>query len=148
MTTNLRCSACGVEKACNCKNAMYITAAEYVAMHDDPVNESVREAAERMGVGVMTVQRHRENSGVPNGTPETRPDKRGRAQPTRKPKRKNPTPSEPPPNQRGFFFDCTFDCAQVPEVANSSMISMVLAEGVGFEPTVPLRARRFSRPVP
>jgi hypothetical protein len=24
----------------------------------------------------------------------------------------------------------------------------VLAEGVGFEPTVPLRARRFSRPVP
>jgi len=25
---------------------------------------------------------------------------------------------------------------------------MILAEGVGFEPTVPLRARRFSRPVP
>ena len=24
----------------------------------------------------------------------------------------------------------------------------LLAEGVGFEPTVPLRARRFSRPVP
>jgi hypothetical protein len=24
----------------------------------------------------------------------------------------------------------------------------ILAEGVGFEPTVPLRARRFSRPVP
>jgi hypothetical protein len=24
----------------------------------------------------------------------------------------------------------------------------VLAEGVGFEPTVPLQARRFSRPVP
>jgi hypothetical protein len=24
----------------------------------------------------------------------------------------------------------------------------VLADGVGFEPTVPLRARRFSRPVP
>jgi len=23
-----------------------------------------------------------------------------------------------------------------------------MAEGVGFEPTVPLRARRFSRPVP
>ena len=26
--------------------------------------------------------------------------------------------------------------------------NMILAEGVGFEPTVPLRARRFSRPVP
>jgi hypothetical protein len=24
----------------------------------------------------------------------------------------------------------------------------ILAEGVGFEPTVPLQARRFSRPVP
>ena len=26
--------------------------------------------------------------------------------------------------------------------------STCLAEGVGFDPTVPLRARRFSRPVP
>ena len=26
--------------------------------------------------------------------------------------------------------------------------NILLAEGVGFEPTVPLRARRFSRPVP
>jgi hypothetical protein len=26
--------------------------------------------------------------------------------------------------------------------------SRFLAEGVGFEPTVPLQARRFSRPVP
>jgi len=26
--------------------------------------------------------------------------------------------------------------------------SKVMAEGVGFEPTVPLQARRFSRPVP
>jgi hypothetical protein len=27
-------------------------------------------------------------------------------------------------------------------------IATSLAEGVGFEPTVPLQARRFSRPVP
>jgi hypothetical protein len=27
-------------------------------------------------------------------------------------------------------------------------LMVILAEGVGFEPTVPLQARRFSRPVP
>jgi hypothetical protein len=32
--------------------------------------------------------------------------------------------------------------------ATGGVRSSVLAEGVGFEPTVPLQARRFSRPVP
>jgi hypothetical protein len=32
--------------------------------------------------------------------------------------------------------------------ANLPAFSAMMAEGVGFEPTVPLRARRFSRPVP
>lgn len=31
---------------------------------------------------------------------------------------------------------------------NAIRFLSILAEGVGFEPTVPLRARRFSRPVP
>jgi hypothetical protein len=31
---------------------------------------------------------------------------------------------------------------------NDNYILGILAEGVGFEPTVPLQARRFSRPVP
>jgi hypothetical protein len=30
----------------------------------------------------------------------------------------------------------------------NGQVAMTLAEGVGFEPTVPLQARRFSRPVP
>jgi hypothetical protein len=35
-------------------------------------------------------------------------------------------------------------------VENDKLFNYIngLAEGVGFEPTVPLRARRFSRPVP
>ena len=32
--------------------------------------------------------------------------------------------------------------------ATSGVRSSDMAEGVGFEPTVPLQARRFSRPVP
>jgi hypothetical protein len=31
---------------------------------------------------------------------------------------------------------------------NINILADILAEGVGFEPTVPLQARRFSRPVP
>jgi hypothetical protein len=37
---------------------------------------------------------------------------------------------------------------KVQYVINSPVTYGVLADGVGFEPTVPFRARRFSRPVP
>jgi hypothetical protein len=47
---------------------------------------------------------------------------------------------------------CAPDCAQPLSAGNKlnniNMIGIILAEGVGFEPTVPLQARRFSRPVP
>jgi hypothetical protein len=44
------------------------------------------------------------------------------------------------------------ECAQTPPYykifSDFNKLIAVLAEGVGFEPTVPLQARRFSRPVP
>jgi hypothetical protein len=36
----------------------------------------------------------------------------------------------------------------LPKVRKKLNENNVMAEGVGFEPTVPLQARRFSRPVP
>jgi hypothetical protein len=46
------------------------------------------------------------------------------------------------PDEDGHWSRCfslqVFQCSS----------NRILAEGVGFEPTVPLQARRFSRPVP
>jgi hypothetical protein len=46
----------------------------------------------------------------------------------------------------------SLDCTQAPirneNYSNLKYLGAQLAEGVGFEPTVPLQARRFSRPVP
>jgi hypothetical protein len=50
--------------------------------------------------------------------------------------------------ERTIKTACTFVCALAQKLPKSSMTSTVVAEGVGFEPTVPLQARRFSRPVP
>jgi hypothetical protein len=57
-----------------------------------------------------------------------------------------------PNDERPWSPGCTLDCAQAAiKLIKSNKINTlndVLAEGVGFEPTVPLQARRFSRPVP
>jgi hypothetical protein len=51
-------------------------------------------------------------------------------------------------------IDATEDRAPAPfasgavNVNEISWLTKKMAEGVGFEPTVPLQARRFSRPVP
>jgi hypothetical protein len=56
---------------------------------------------------------------------------------------------EPPvPFGTHDFQSCTFDHSVISPWAATAKVQTFLAEGMGFEPTVPLRAHRISNPAP